>query len=47
MWNEGEEVEVRRVSEVEDFAYAYDEVSAEALDREKALRDSGQWPEQR
>ncbi|HEV2517636.1 MAG TPA: YciI family protein [Devosia sp.] len=47
MWGEGEEVEVRRVSEVEDFAYAYDEVSAEALDREKALRDSGQWPEQR
>ena len=44
MWSEGEEVEVRRVSEVEDFAYAYDEVSAEALDREKALRDSGQWP---
>lgn len=47
MWNDGEEVEVRRVSEVEDFAYAYDEISAEALDREKALRDSGEWPEQR
>ena len=47
MWSEGEEVEVRRVSEVEDFAYAYDEVSAEALDREKALRGSGEWPEQR
>ncbi len=42
MWTEGDEVEVRRVSEVEDFIY--DEVSAEALDREKALRDSGDWP---
>ena len=45
MWSEGEEVEVRRVSEVEDFIH--DEVSGEALDREKAQRDSGAWPEQR
>lgn len=43
MWNEGDEVEVRRVSEVEDFTY--DEVSAEALDREKAQRNSGVWPQ--
>jgi len=45
MWNEGEEVEIRRVSEVEDFIR--DNVSAEALDREKAQRESGAWPEQR
>lgn len=43
MWNEGDEVEVRRVSEVEDFAY--DEVSAEALDRERAQRENGKWPQ--
>ncbi|WP_423065449.1 YciI family protein [Devosia sp. CN2-171] len=43
MWNEGDEVEVRRVSEVEDFTY--DEVSAEALDREKAQREDGSWPQ--
>lgn len=42
MWNEGEEVEVRRVSEVEDFVR--DDVSAKALDRERTLRDSGEWP---
>lgn len=40
---EGDEVEVRRVSEVEDFVR--DDVSAEALDREKAYRQSGNWPE--
>jgi hypothetical protein len=45
MWNEGEEVEVRRVSEVEDFIR--DDISAEALDRERAQRESGTWPEQR
>ncbi|MDC9822532.1 YciI family protein [Devosia sp. ZB163] len=45
MWNEGEEVEVRRVSEVEDFIH--DDISAEALDREKAQRESGAWPENR
>lgn len=45
MWSEGEEVEVRRVSEVEDFIH--DEVSGETLDREKAQRDSGVWPERR
>lgn len=43
MWGEGEEVEVRRVSEVEDFIR--DDVSAEALDKERAFRDSGVWPE--
>jgi hypothetical protein len=42
MWTEGDEVEVRRVSEVEDFTY--DEVSSEALDREKAQREDGSWP---
>jgi hypothetical protein len=40
---EGDEVEVRRVSEVEDFVR--DDVSAETLDREKAYRQSGAWPE--
>ena len=45
MWSEGEEVEVRRVSEVEDFMH--DDVSGETLDREKAQRESGVWPEQR
>ena len=43
MWNEGEEVEVRRVSEVEDFIR--DDVSAGALDRERADRESGAWPQ--
>ena len=43
MWSEGEEVEVRRVSEVEDFIY--DDVSAEALDKERAQRKSGEWPQ--
>lgn len=43
MWREGDEVEVRRVSEVEDFVR--DDVSAEALDRERAQRDAGVWPE--
>ena len=41
--NEGDEVEVRRVSEVEDFIY--DDVSAEALDKERAQRKSGEWPQ--
>jgi hypothetical protein len=45
MWNEGEEVEIRRVSEVEDFLR--DDVSAGALDRERESRDTGAWPEQR
>ena len=45
MWNEGEEVEVRRVSEVEDFIR--DDVSAEALDSELANRETGAWPERR
>ena len=45
MWNEGDEVEIRRVSEVEDFIR--DDVSAEALDRERDQRESGAWPEQR
>ncbi|MGV3491737.1 MAG: YciI family protein [Devosia sp.] len=39
----GEEVEVRRVSEIEDFVH--DEVSGEALDREKHYRETGKWPE--
>lgn len=43
MWSEGEEVEIRRVSEVEDFVH--DDTSAEALDREQELRASGAWPE--
>jgi len=41
--DEGEEVEVRRVSEIEDFVR--DDVSAEALDREAQWRESGKWPE--
>lgn len=40
MWGEGEEVEVRRVSEVSDFVR--DDVSAEALDLEKAWQDEHQ-----
>ena len=43
MWTEGEEVEIRRVSEVEDFVH--DDISAEALDREQEQRASGAWPE--
>jgi hypothetical protein len=43
MWNEGDEVEVRRVSEVEDFIR--DDVSAEALDREREQRENGKWPQ--
>jgi hypothetical protein len=42
MWSEGEEIEVRRVAETEDFKR--DDVSAEALDREKAWRNSDVWP---
>ena len=38
------EVEVRQIAEVED--YARDEVSAPALDQEKAWRDSGNWDQQ-
>ncbi|MDB5539313.1 MAG: dehydrogenase [Devosia sp.] len=37
MWAEGEEVEIRRVSEVSDFVR--DDISAEALDSEQAWRD--------
>lgn len=37
MWSEGEEVEIRRISELSDFVH--NEVSAEALDREQAWRD--------
>jgi hypothetical protein len=40
--DEGEEVEIRRVSEIEDFVR--DDVSAEALDNETAQRESGAWP---
>ncbi len=43
MWNEGDEVEVRRVSEVEDFVR--DDVSSEALDRERKQRETGKWPQ--
>jgi len=43
MWTEGEEVEIRRVSEVGDFVH--DDISAEALDREQEQRASGAWPE--
>lgn len=41
MWQEGEEIEVRRVSEIEDFVR--DEVSAPVLDEERRQRDSGAW----
>ncbi len=40
---EGAEVEIRRVSEIEDFVR--DDVSAEALDSERAQRQSGAWPQ--
>lgn len=40
---EGDEVEVRRVSEIEDFVR--DDISAETLDQEAAQRRSGAWPE--
>lgn len=44
MWNEGDaEVRVRRVSEVEDFVR--DDVSSEALDRERKQRETGKWPQ--
>lgn len=40
---EGDEIEIRRVSEIEDFVR--DDVSAEALDSERAQRQSGAWPQ--
>jgi hypothetical protein len=41
--DEGDEVEIRRVSEIEDFVH--DDVSGEALDRERQYRETGRWPE--
>jgi hypothetical protein len=40
------EVEVRRVSETEDFEAVGDE-AAETLRREQAFRDTGKWPEKK